>query len=247
MTKSDSGINFNSENNDIDKNNARIILKNNQYISEELKKILKLKNSPVAIKFVRNKGELVKNIPKINEKIRHCEMVKKASNGEVFYGSSKEQLCKGGSSSLGLEEVPKNMKTGEFYYNLGRFKSIGSAKRTLDLIPKIKFKNYALIYAPLEKANFEADIIILIVNPKKAMLVSQAIVYTLGGRVNSNFAGIQSVCSDAVAGPFNTKETNFTLGCNGSRKFAKIQDEELIIGLNSENINCLITALNSIK
>ena len=221
-------------------------IENNEYFAGKLKKELNLGNSPVAIKFILKKEDLPENIPKIDKKFRHCEMVKKASEGKIFHATSNEQQCKGGSAALGLEKLPKKIKSGEFYYELGRFKSIGSAKRTLDKIPKIDLNSYGIIYTPLELADFQPDIVVIIANPKQAMKLSQAIVYTLGGRVEADFSGIQSVCADTVAGPFINKRPNISLGCTGSRKFAKISDEELIIGLNGENIGCTINALDNI-
>jgi uncharacterized protein (DUF169 family) len=90
------------------------------------------------------------------------------------------------------------------------------------------------------------DIVVIIGTPAQAMKVAQTIVYTLGGRVESYFSGIQSVCADAVARPFISKRANITMGCDGSRQNADIKDEELIIGLNGENIGCTVKALNSI-
>jgi uncharacterized protein (DUF169 family) len=221
-------------------------IENNEYFGKKLKKKLNLKNSPVAIKFILKKEDLIENITKIDNKMRHCEMVKKASEGEIFYATSDEQLCKGGSAVLGLEKLPENIRSGEFYHELGRFKSIGSAKRTLDKIPKIDLKIYAIVFSPLELATFEPDVVVIIANPKQAMKLSQAIVYTLGGRIEADFSGIQSICADAIAGPFVNKRPNISLGCTGSRKFAKISDEELIIGLNGENIGYTVNALDSI-
>ncbi|MDR1820200.1 MAG: DUF169 domain-containing protein [Methanobrevibacter sp.] len=223
------------------------ILKDNEFVSNELKSNLGLNISPVAIKLIPHKKEIPEGIERISKKVRHCEMVKKASEGKKFYGISEDQTCKGGSAVLGLEDVPVNIETGEFYYKLGRFKTIGSGKRTMDKVPKIRSKISAIIYSPLELADFQPDTIIIIVNPKQAMLISQAIVYTLGGRVEANFAGIQSVCADAVAGPYTTGKPNITLACSGSRKFAGFDDSELIVGLNGENIGCTVTALNLMK
>ncbi|MDR3291558.1 MAG: DUF169 domain-containing protein [Methanobrevibacter sp.] len=223
------------------------ILKDNEFISQELKNNLGLNNSPIAIKLVFYKEEIPKEFERRDRKARHCEMVKEASLGKKFYAISEDQSCKGGSAVLGLDDIPIKIETGEFYYKLGRFKTVGSGKRTMDRVPKIDSKIFAILYSPLELANFQADIIIMITNPKQAMLVSQAIVYTLGGRIEANFAGIQSVCGDAVAGPYTTKNPNITLACSGSRKFAEFNDSELIIGLNGENIGCNVTALNLMK
>lgn len=106
---------------------------------------------------------------------------------------------------------------------------------------------YALIYAPLEEAEFDPDVIVLICNPAQAMKLAQALIYTLGGRVEADFSGIQSICADAVAGPFTRKRPNITLGCSGSRKYADIQPDEVIVGLNGENIGCVVNALESMS
>ncbi len=214
-------------------------------VSQKIKEKLGLTKSPVAIKFVLREEDIPEGIKKIDENIRHCEMVQKAAMGEIFYATAEEQTCKGGAAALGLMETPEKVKTGEMYQSLGRFSSLGSAKRTMDEIPKIEPIMYALIYAPLEKANFDPDVIVVISNPAQAMMLAQAMVYTLGGRVEADFSGIQSICADAVAGPFTRKRPNITMGCSGSRKFAGIKPEEVIVGMNGENIGCIVNALES--
>ncbi len=215
-------------------------------ISGELKEKLGLEKSPVAIKFILREKDLPEGIEKLDKPIRHCEMVQKAAQGAVFYATFEEQACKGGAAAIGAGEAPEKLKTGEFYYDLGRFSSLGAAKRTMDAIPKIDIRSYAIVYAPLEKVSFDPDVIVVIANPAQAMKLSQALVYTLGGRVEADFAGIQSICADAVAGPFTRKTANITLGCSGSRQYADIKENEVIIGLNAENIGCVVNALQQI-
>jgi len=221
-------------------------LENNKHFSDEIKNDLNLKLDPVAIKFISNIEDIPDNIDKIENKMRHCEMVQKAANGDIFYSTSDEQLCKGGSSALGLEEAPKKIASGEFYHGLGRFHSLDSAKNTLDSIPKIDFKSNAILYSPLEKAKFVPDVVVIITNPVQAMRISQAFVYKLHERIEADFSGIQSVCADAVAGPISNKKPNVTLGCSGSREYADIKDEEVIIGLNGENLPHIVEALSNI-
>jgi uncharacterized protein (DUF169 family) len=217
------------------------------WISDKIKEHLDLKKSPVAVKFVLREKDIPEGIEKIADGARHCEMVQKASQGEIFYSTAEEQACKGGASALGLMEAPEKVKTGEMYQSLGRFSSLGSARRTMNQVPKIENIMYGLIYAPLEKANFDPDVIIIICNPAQALKLAQAMVYTLGGRVEADFAGIQSICADAVAGPFINKRPNITLGCSGSRKFADIQPDEVIVGMNGENIGCVVNALENME
>ncbi len=215
------------------------------WISNKIKEHLDLKKSPVAVKFVLRKEDIPEGIEKISDGARHCELVQKASKGEIFYATAEEQTCKGGAAALGLMEAPEKVKTGEMYHGLGRFSSLGSSKRTMEEIPKIEPIMYALIYSPLEKATFDPDVIVVICNPAQALKLAQAMVYTLGGRVEADFAGIQSICADAVAGPFTRRRPNITLGCSGSRKFAEIQPDEVIVGMTGENIGCIVNALEN--
>jgi uncharacterized protein (DUF169 family) len=220
----------------------------NEYkdLSLKIKNKLGLEKSPVAIKLVLREEDIPEGIAKIEKNVRHCEMVQLASQGDTFYATAEEQLCKGGAGAIGLMESPEKVKSGEMYYSLGRFSSLGSAKRTVDAIPKIDPIMKAIAYSPLETTPFDPDVVVIICNPKQAMQLAQAMVYTLGGRFEADFSGIQSICGDAVAGPYTTKKPNITLGCSGSRKFADIKSDEVIVGMNGENIGCVVNALESL-
>ena len=65
----------------------------------------------------------------------------------------------------------------------------------------------AIVYAPLETSSFDPDVVVIICNPKQAMQLAQTMVYALGGRLEADFAGIQSICGNAVTGPYTTKKT----------------------------------------
>lgn len=212
-------------------------------ISKKMKDKLGLERSPVAVKLVLREEDLPEGVERISEPARHCEMVMRASRGEIFYALGEDQECKGGAGAIGADEMPEKVKTGEFYYGLGRFSSFPAAKRTLDLIPKIDLKFYAVVYAPLEKVEFDPDVIVVVCNPAQALRLVQALVYTKGGRVRGDFAGIQSICADAVAGPYMRGEANITLACSGSRQYSDIREDELIVGLTAENIECIMEAL----
>ena len=221
-------------------------IEDNAKIAEILKEKLNLTRLPVAIKFFNDENEIPDGIEKIDEKLRHCEMVTKAADGAVFYSTAEEQKCKGGSSAMGLEELPPKIATGEFYYKLGRFDSVETAKTVIDSIPRKEEKSLGIIYAPLEKADFIPDVVIVITIPKYGMYITQGIVYNHGGRVESSFAGIQSLCADAVSAPYINNEANATLACNGSRGYAGIVDEEIIFGLTLDNLKPLVEAFDKI-
>jgi uncharacterized protein (DUF169 family) len=212
-------------------------------LSSKLKSALGLKGSPVGVKLLRTREEIPAGVPEIGEKVRHCEMVQKARNGDVFYATKDKHACAGGAGALGVMETPEKVLNGEFYFGLGDFGSKGAAKRTTGSITRVDEEHVATLYAPLEKAAFKPDVVVIIGNPKQMLRIAKANIYALGGRNYADFSGIQSVCADAVAEVYMTGEVNFTLGCMGSRKNAKIADEEMIVGIPAEKVQEIVDAL----
>ena len=201
---------------------------------------------PVAVKFINDESEIPKDMEKIDEKLRHCEMIREASFGKVFYSTGEEQKCVGGASAMGLVDLPPKIASGEFYYDLGRFDSVETAKKVIDTIPRKDERSYGILYAPLEKAEFEPDVVVIITTPKYGMQITQAIVYNSGSRVEASFAGIQSLCADAVSGPYTLNKPNATLACDGSRGYAGIKDEEIIYGIPKDSLMPLIEAFEEL-
>ena len=218
-------------------------IEDNKKFCEILVEKLELNRLPVAVKFIKSEDEVPEGIEKIDEKLRHCEMVTKAGKGEIFYSSAEEQKCKGGSSAMGLEALPPKIASGEFYYSLGRFDSVETAKKLIDTIPRKTEESYGILYSSLDLANFEADVLVIITNPKQGMEITQFLVYNTGDRVEANFAGIQSLCADAVSGPYTLNCPNVTLACDGSRGYAGLEEEEIIYGLPKDNIKPLIDSI----
>jgi uncharacterized protein (DUF169 family) len=213
--------------------------------SEALKKALGLTSSPVAIRLVHGKDEIPSGVEKLDKTVRHCQMVSLARReGKMFYSTVDNHECVGGAWSLGLREISESLKTGDFYFKLGKFESAAACKRTIDQIPHLESgTTYATLYAPLEKAQFIPQVI-LIVAPARTMLkLAQATLYQLGGRVHSQFSGIQSVCADATAQTYLTGSANYSLGCDGSRKFSGIDDGEMVMGFPAEILTQMVHAV----
>jgi uncharacterized protein (DUF169 family) len=203
-------------------------------ISRLFQETLDLDGSPVAVKTVTSPDQIPENMQEIGETVRHCRMVSLARHGEVFYATEECQQCKGGAWSLGLREQGESLKTGEHYFKLGRFGSIGASRRTVAQVPALPQDNVAVLYAPLEKAEFVPDAVIIFAKPAAMLKFAQTVLFRLGGRLYPEFSGIQSVCADATAYVILSGKANFSLGCDGSRKFSGISDEEMVAGFPEE-------------
>lgn len=213
--------------------------------AQVFEELLQLDGSPVAVKFITNEEHLPEGVPHIGETITHCQMVNKARReGAIFYATKDNHACMGGAWSMGLREITATLKTGEFYYKLGKYDSWPSCKRTIDRIPHVESgATYATAYAPLEKTPFDPTIILIIAYPKVMLKLAQSTLYHLGGRINSNFAGIQSVCADASSQVYLTGTVNFSLGCDGSRKYSGIHEHEMVMGIPTELLPMIVEAL----
>jgi uncharacterized protein (DUF169 family) len=204
--------------------------------SETLKKYLKLSGSPVAFRFVTKKEEIPAGMPKFDKTVRHCTMVGLARNeGKLFYATSDNHECNGGAWSLGLREITETLRNGDFYYKLGKFESSAACKRTIDRVAHIETGfTHATLYAPLEKTPFDPQVVIIVASPWAMLKLSQSTLFRVGGRINAEFAGIQSVCADACAQTYLNGHVNFSLGCDGSRKFSGIEDADMVMGIPAE-------------
>ncbi|NLI61806.1 MAG: DUF169 domain-containing protein [Methanosarcinaceae archaeon] len=212
----------------------------------EIRELLEMDTYPVAVKLIKAGEEIPEGFEKPEKQMRHCEFVGEVRRtGKSYVAKLEDQLCKGGAAALGLGQLSEKVKSGVFYYeNLGHFKTLEAAKKTVDGISFLPANsNSAILYAPLEKTFFEPDVVLFVCNPKQAMVLTQSELYTEGGRMNAAFSGKQSICSDAVAHVVISGEPNITVGCSGSRKYSKVKDSEMIYGIPGKNILNLMDGL----
>jgi uncharacterized protein (DUF169 family) len=216
--------------------------------SAALRKALDLATSPVAIRLATGKEDIPAGMEKLEGTIRHCQMVSLArKEGRVFYATVENHECMGGSWALGLRPITDTLKTGQFYFRLGKFESTAACKRTIDSVPHVESgTTYATLYAPLEKAAFSPHAILIVAPPRVMLKLAQATLFRLGGRINAEFSGIQSVCSDATAQVYLTGRANYSLGCDGSRKFSGIEDQEMVMGFPAEMLGELVDAVQRV-
>jgi uncharacterized protein (DUF169 family) len=213
--------------------------------SEIIRKSLGLKTSPVAIRFANSREDIPEGVEKFDQTVRHCQMVSLArKEKKSFYATVDNHECMGGAWALGLRELTESLRTGDFYFRLGKFESAPACKRTIDNIPHLESgKTFATIYAPLETATFYPHVILIVGEPRQMLKLAQTTLYRLGGRITAEFSGIQSVCSDATAQTFLTGRPNYSLGCDGSRRFSGIEDSEMVMGFPAEILPEIVHSL----
>jgi uncharacterized protein (DUF169 family) len=134
---------------------------------------------------------------------------------------------------------------GEFLYKrVGIFGSARAARRFFASNPGVEpgTVKYAS-FSSLDKASFEPDVIVLVCSAKDGMRAVEASAYESGMAAKGRDGPI---CSTIVAAPYLTGEIVYTLGDLAGRRFAKIDDGEILIGVPFERIDELINGLEKI-
>ncbi|MCJ7444486.1 MAG: DUF169 domain-containing protein [Methanotrichaceae archaeon] len=211
-------------------------------LNDRLKKVLNFKGSAVAVALSNDKPEL----ERLDEKIRLCEMLNEALNeGRSFYTSSEEHACDGGAYHIGLREMPVELRSGEFLYRrVGIFGSARAARRFFSSNQGVEpgTLKYAS-FSPLDKANFEPDVVVLVCSAKDGMRAVEASAYESGKAAKGNSGPI---CSTIMAVPYLTGDIVYTLGDLAGRRFSKIDDGEIFIGVPFEKMDELVNGLEKI-
>ena len=158
-------------------------------LSERLKAVLKLENSPVGVKLIKV-GEKLPSIAEPENLISYCASVARARKGETILLGKDKHVCKLGAANLGLIAVPEMIASGKAH--AGKiFKSTDAASKTISQIPRIGEETVqATLVFPLEKAPMDPDVIIFNVRPINGLWIALSLNYAAGGRISSSFAGI---------------------------------------------------------
>ncbi|MDD1758620.1 MAG: DUF169 domain-containing protein, partial [Methanotrichaceae archaeon] len=178
--------------------------------------------------------------PKLGAIERHYN-----NEGRSFYTSSEEHACDGGAYHIGLREMPVELRSGEFLYKrVGIFGSARAARRFFSSNPGVEpgTIKYAS-FSPLDKANFEPDVVVLVCSAKDGMRAVEASAYESGMAAKGR-AG--PICSTILAAPYLTGDIVYTLGDLAGRRFSKIDDGEIFIGVPFEKIGELLNGLEKI-
>ena len=198
-------------------------------LSERLKTVLELEDSPVGVKLIKV-GEKLPSIAEPEKPMPYCASIAQARKGETILLGKDKHGCKLGAANFGLIAVPEIIASGKAHAGMGLFKSTDAASKTLSQVPRINPETIqATLVFPLEKAPLDPDVIVLHVKPINGMWIALSITYAVGGRISSSFSGMGGTCGDATVLPYLTNKPNFTVGDFGASE--RRSPEEIIVGL----------------
>ncbi len=163
---------------------------------------------PVGVKFLAKRPE---NIERLNENMALCEMLKRAQEGNAFFGEKENHICDAGLYVLGQTKAPEPFVSGEFGAGLRIFEEARSASRLYQYIPRIGkgVANY-IAFSPLSKLSFDPDVLIILANTSQTEILLRAMSYRTGKMWLSKYSAAMG-CAWIYVYPYVTGELNYTM------------------------------------
>ncbi|MBW1816622.1 MAG: DUF169 domain-containing protein [Deltaproteobacteria bacterium] len=201
---------------------------------------------PVAVKMLTSEDEIPEKarrpFQQMKKKIAICQGIGMARKLGWTVAMGKEDMqCSLGAAPFGFF---KNID----YFNEGNLaggmftasKEVG--KKEEDLIDRFDFGRYShILAAPLSRAAFEPDVLIMYGNPAQVMRLIQGALYNEGGAIHSSAMG-RLGCA-AIITVMKTDACRYLVPGNGDRIFGMTQDHEMTFMIPASKVDTVMDGL----
>ncbi len=212
-----------------------------QEVDTALRNLLGLGSAPVALRFSDEQPGGIKRVAKASP--AGCGYWARAAQGESFYTEPSDHYnCTIGAHTHRVE-LPAE-KQNEFEDVVGTFLKLSYIQESeLPKIPQLsKTWKYAS-YEPLSQTAAQPDVVILRVNARQAMLLSEA--GRLAG-VDAGQAAMGRPACAAVPVAVSTGLGLLSVGCAGNRVYTHLGDGEMYYFIAGSALQVLVNKLSVI-
>lgn len=217
----------------------------NKEVSNFLNEYLRTATYPVAIKLL--KEELPPNIKRASEVYGYplsvCQGIAVARRlGRTLGFGISDHACALSHIYFGFKEEPDFYKEGACVYPLYT-RDLEAGTRTYKAEVHLEVGTFEnMIVAPLHRADFEPDILIIYGNPAQIVRLIQAELYNEGGAITSSFMG-RCACGSYISYPYKTGKCNVVIPGGGERVFAMTCDDEMAFAIPKGRIANVVEGL----
>ncbi|MGQ9468384.1 MAG: DUF169 domain-containing protein [Nitrososphaerales archaeon] len=196
--------------------------------SEDLNRYLHLTTYPIGMCLFEKASNVPQVVKMQPQKVNICQLAGLARLYNWAVGSiDKNMICALGAACLGMIDTPRRIMEGKINYGVYQ-KDLTAAKRMQDALTKLNRKQYeAIMFSSLERTPIDPEVVIVYGNPAQILRLVQAALYHEGGKFDSSSVGDAGLCN-TLARVLLTKRPAMDLPCYGERRFAGVQDHELL-------------------
>ena len=216
--------------------------------AEFIRNNVRLRTLPLAVKFLKEKVFPEKTRQPsvaLGKRVTVCQALSMARLYGWTVGLAKEDLiCVPAGIAFGFSSADDTAAA------IGKLFCAGTYARTEETgtregmsICRFGRDEYAaLLVAPLARAAFEPDIVVLYGNPPQVMRFVQAWSWQDGERIVGNFGG-KIECGEYLIAPFKEQKPRVAVPGMGDRVFSLTQDDEIVFSLPAKGLPQLLTGL----
>lgn len=193
---------------------------------------LALTLQPVGVKFIFTPEEFAAAAGKpVASKISYCSMVRLAALGYSLKANAAGFGCISAGRALGIIGSNNFVISGRHYARHGLYDSRCTAKGVQTEVTFVRHKAYGVVVRPLADYDNEPDVVVLLVDPYQAMRVVQGYAYHFGAKKDIKLTGIQALCAECTATPYETNDLNMSVLCAGTRYLCNWEDSLMGLGM----------------
>lgn len=215
-----------------------------KWVNEVLNTCIRPHTFPVVVKMCHSAEEFPEKtrIPgrDLKTKIPLCQGISIARRyGWTIAIGKEDESCPFGALTLGFVPPRQGYLDGNVY----ALTTKEAAAKTARALSRLEYGKYAyLLAAPLHRATFEPDLIIVYGNPAQVGRLIQATLLSRGGTlVTPSTGGI--ACSSIIARTINEDECQYVVAGAGDRIFALTQDDEMAFTMPLSKVELTLQSL----
>jgi uncharacterized protein (DUF169 family) len=220
-----------------------------QKISEALKTYIRPGAFPVAVKMTSSASEVPEKarMPKrdLGVTMAVCQGIAIARRlGWLMAMGKEDMLCPLGALGLGLVPAKEKFLDGSFNVPFWLKSQDMRAKANRNL-PRLEYGKYShVVMAPLHRADFEPQVIIVYGNPAQISRLIQSAVYAIAEPIVSSSAG-GFACGGEITVPILTDKCQVIITGGGDRAIAQADDHEVAFAAPMSKVEALVEGLEA--
>ena len=214
---------------------------NRMTFAKQLEEYLGLKTMPVAVTFEATPPPGVSRVAAAGPS--SCTYWKRAAEGETFYTEASDHYhCPIGGYTHGVELPPA--QTQELQDVVGIMVGLGYIRQEeVAHIPRRDQGFAVAVYAPLDQAAGEPDLVLIRGNAMQIMLLEEA---AGAAGVGSSAAMMGRPTCAALPTALKSQRGVASLGCIGNRVYTDMADDELVYALPGKHLAAVVEKLAGI-
>lgn len=206
------------------------------------KELLNLELEPLAVSCLKeSRGEFE------GGKIRICRAILDSAKGKILEVSKENNACFGASWHLGFQRLnnPKVERMVKQFVVEGEklFSSYQALERLISQMDEIPDNSHSyFILSPLEKSNFQPQIVIFICNPEQACRLLTLVIFIDGVMPKIKIGG--PTCRMAIMYPLLKEEVNISFYDYTARRMCNLKEDKLLVSIPYKKIPSVVESID---